>query len=474
MEMADQLGFQFRPPERRVWTVRALVSAVRSHIEREYSDCWVEGEISNLRIPDSGHLYFTLKEESAQIRVVMFRSSAKLLRFRPENGLHVTVRGRITVYEDRGELQISAEFMEPKGAGALQLAFEQLKARLQAEGLFEAARKKAIPPLPQRIGIITSPQGAALRDILNILARRHHSANVLIYPAQVQGDSAPGEVMAGLRHFHSEQRHQDLRGSRAVEVIIIARGGGSAEDLACFNHEGLARAVADSKIPVISAIGHETDFTIVDFVADLRAPTPSAAAELVIRSRQEIEAQAEDLYRRLEHAVRYRLLMARQELTERAQHGAFPRMMDGIHRRQQKLDEQRFRLEKAERQLMERCHRRTENVSSAVRHYDARRRLAAVRQGLAAQVANLAAVTRTRLLESRGSLDRCVASLEALSPVAILNRGYALVFDAKGRLVRDAARLEAGDELSARLARGRVRARVTASEPGEPEPGDLH
>ncbi len=393
----------------------------------------------------------------------MFRSSAKLLRFRPENGLHVTVRGRITVYEDRGELQISAEFLELKGAGALQWAFEQLKARLQAEGLFEASRKKAIPPLPERIGIITSPQGAALRDILNILARRHRSANVLIYPAQVQGDSAPGEVMAGLRHFHQESRAKS-----AVEVIIIARGGGSAEDLAAFNHEGLARAVADSKIPVISAIGHETDFTIVDFVADLRAPTPSAAAELVIRSREEIEAQAEDLCRRLERAARYRLLMARQELTKRAQHGAFARMMDGIHRRQQKLDEQRFRLEKAERQLLERCRRRSEDVFAAVRHYDARRRLAAVLQRLEAEVAKLAAITHTRLLESRGALDRQTASLEALSPVAILNRGYALVFDAKGRLVKDAARLKAGDELSARLARGRVRARVTATERSEP------
>jgi exodeoxyribonuclease VII large subunit len=479
MEMSDQLGFQFRPPERRIWTVRALVSAVRSHIEREYSDCWVEGEISNLRIPDSGHLYFTLKEETAQIRVVMFRSSARLLRFRPENGLHVTVRGRITVYEDRGELQISAEFMEPKGAGALQLAFEQLKARLQAEGLFEASRKKPIPPLPQKIGIITSLQGAALRDILNILARRHRSANVLIYPAQVQGDSAPGEVMAGLRYFHQELRHQELRHQAlrrggAVEVIIIARGGGSAEDLAGFNHEGLARAVADSKIPVISAIGHETDFTIIDFVADLRAPTPSAAAELVIRSREDIEAQAEDLYRRLERGLRYRLLMARQELTERAQHGAFARMMDGIHRRQQKLDEQRFRLEKAERQLLERCHRRCENVSATVRHYDARRRLAAIRQQLRAQVANLAAITHTRLLEIRGVLDRQTASLEALSPLAILNRGYALVFDAKGRLVKDASRFKPGDELSARLARGRVRARVTATERSEPDPDELH
>jgi exodeoxyribonuclease VII large subunit len=426
MEMSDQLGFQFRVPERRVWTVRALVLAVRSLVERQYSDCWVEGEISNLRIPDSGHLYFTLKEESAQIRVVMFRSSAKLLRFRPENGLHVTVRGRITVYEDRGELQISAEFMEPQGAGALQLAFEQLKARLQAEGLFEASRKKAIPSLPQKIGIITSPQGAALRDILNILARRHHSANVLIYPAQVQGDAAAGEVIAGLRYFHDRTRP-----SNRVEVIIIARGGGSAEDLAAFNHEGLARAVAEAKIPVISAIGHETDFTIVDFVADLRASTPSAAAELVIRSRQEIEAQTEELNRRLERAVRYRLLIARQELTELAQHGAFASLMDGIHRGQQKLDEKRFRLEKA-------------------------------------QMASLAAVTRARLLAGRAALDRRTASLEALSPLAILNRGYALVFDGNGQLVSDAARLVAGDEISARLARGQVRARVTGSESGEP------
>ena len=491
--MSDQLGFQFRPPERRIWTVRALVSAVRSHIEREYSDCWVEGEISNLRIPDSGHLYFTLKEEAAQIRVVMFRSSARLLRFRPENGLHVTVRGRITVYEDRGELQISAEFMEPQGAGALQLAFEQLKARLQAEGLFDASRKKPIPPLPQKIGIITSPQGAALRDILNILARRHHSANVLIYPAQVQGDSAPAEIIAGLRYFHQElqnlngelktkelknkelrhkaSRRQDSHRSHAVEVIIIARGGGSAEDLACFNHEGLARAVADSQIPVISAIGHETDFTIVDFVADLRAPTPSAAAELVIRSRQEIEAQTGDLYRRLERALRYRLLMARQELAELSQHRAFARLMDAIHRRQQKFDEQRFRLEKAQRQILDRYYRRSEQATAAVRHYDARRRLASVRQQLEARITTLAVAMRTRLLEIRGALDRQNASLEALSPLAILNRGYALVFDAQGELVKDAARLQPGNELSARLARGRVRARVTATEPGQSESG---
>jgi exodeoxyribonuclease VII large subunit len=455
MDAGDQLGFQFRRPERRLWTVRALVSALRTHVEGEYSDCWVGGEISNLRIPDSGHLYFTLKDESAQMRVVMFRSSARLLRFGPENGLHVTVHGRITVYEERGELQISAEFMEPQGAGALQLAFEQLKARLQAEGLFEAARKKSIPPMPRRIGVITSPQGAALKDILNILARRHHSASVLIYAAQVQGDAAAHEITAGVRHFNH---------SRAVEVIIIARGGGSVEDLAAFNHEGLARAVAESAIPVISAIGHETDFTIVDFVADLRAPTPSAAAELVIRSRQEIEAQAEEFDRRLERAVRYRLLRARQDLTPLAQHGAFARMMDGINRRQQKLDDQRFRLERGERQIVERWRRRWEVASAAVRHYDARRRLAAVRQRLDAQASSLAAAARARLLENRAVLDRRIASLEALSPVAILNRGYALVFDANDRLVQDAAQLRAGDEVSARLARGRIRARVTGTE----------
>ena len=458
MEMSDQLGFQFQAPQRRVWTVRALVSAVRSHVEREYSDCWVEGEISNLRIPESGHLYFTLKEESAQIRAVMFRSAARLLRFRPENGLHVTVRGRVTVYEERGELQISAEFMEPQGAGALQVAFEQLKARLQAEGLFEASRKKAIPSLPGRIGIITSPQGAALRDILNILARRHHSANVLIYPAQVQGDAAAGEVIAGLRHCNR---------SRDVDVIIIARGGGSAEDLAAFNDEGLARAVAASEIPVISAIGHETDFTIIDFVADLRAPTPSAAAELVIRSRQEIEVQAEELNRRLERAVRYRLLMARQELTLLGQHGAFARIMDGINRRQQKLDDQRFRLEKAQRQIVERWRRRWETASAAVRHYDARRQLAAVKQRLEADLAGLTAAARAQLRERRAALERRAASLEALSPVAILNRGYALVFDANGDLVKDAVRLKSGQKISARLARGRVRAQVTGTEPDQ-------
>src|ERR1700730_3779277 len=273
MSLSDQLGFRFQPPERRVWTVRALVAAVRSHVEREYSDAWVEGEISNFRAQSSGHLYFTLKDGNAQIKVEMFSSKARLLRFRPADGMQVVVRGRVTVYEDRGELQIAAEYVEPKGAGGLQVAFEQLKAKLEAEGLFAAERKKAIPTLPARIGIVTSPQAAALRDILNILQRRHHSVSVVIYPAQVQGDAAAAEVASGVRYFN-EVRNDESRG---VEVIIVGRGGGSAEDLAAFNDEGLARAVAASEIPVISAVGHETDFTIVDFVADLRGAAASGA-----------------------------------------------------------------------------------------------------------------------------------------------------------------------------------------------------
>jgi len=452
MGSLDQLGFTFKPPERRIWTVRDLVAAVRTHIEREYNDAWVEGEISNFRAHDSGHLYFTLKDQNSQLSAVMFRSQARLLRFRPENGMVVVVRGRVTIYEERGQLQISAEYIEPKGAGALQIAFEQLKAKLEAEGLFDGARKKAIPTLPQRIGVVTSPQAAALRDILNILQRRHHSANVLIFPAQVQGEAAAAEVGSGIRYFNR---------ARSVDVIIVARGGGSAEDLASFNSEALARIVADSEIPVISAVGHETDFTIIDFVADLRAPTPSAAAELVIRSRQEIEELAQSLHERLRKAMRYRLLMARQNLTELAQHGAFARMMDLIHRRQQRLDDLFHRLARAERNSLETARRRCETLTAAVRHYDVRRILTGTGKELGSRTAALSAAMRTVLLQRRSRLEQLAGQLEALSPIAILGRGYALVFDSAGNLLKDVARLQAGDEVSARLARGSFKAEVT-------------
>jgi exodeoxyribonuclease VII large subunit len=447
---SDQLGFTF-PAQRRVWTVRDLVAAVRTHIERSYADVWVEGEISNFRAHDSGHLYFTLKDQNAQLRVVIFRSSARLLRFRPDNGMQIVARGRVTIYEDRGELQISAEYLEPKGAGALQIAFEQLKAKLEAEGLFEASRKKPIPALPAKIGIVTSPQAAALRDILNILQRRHRGVQVLIFPAQVQGEVAASEVSAGVRYFSR---------ARSVEVIIVARGGGSAEDLAVFNHEGLARTIAASEVPVISAVGHETDFTIADFVADLRAPTPSAAAELVIRSRQEVEEQCEVLHRRLTKGIRYRLILARQELTELSRHGAFVRIMDLFRRRQQRVDDLTNRMARAQRAVMDARSRRCEALTAAVRHYDVRRVLNGMRKDLAAQMSSLTGVMRNFLLERRVKIDRVDTALQALSPVAILERGYALVFDDAGKLLKDAAAVKTGNEISARLAKGTLKAVV--------------
>ncbi len=452
----DQLGLLFQPARQRVWKVCDLVSAVRTHLEREYSDLWVEGEISNYRPSDSGHLYFTLKDDSSQARVVMFRSQAKLLRFRPQNGMQVIARGRVTIYDARGELQISAEYLEPKGAGALQIAFEQLKARLEAEGLFETARKKPIPSLPRRIGLVTSPRGAAIRDILNILRRRHQNAHVLIYPAQVQGEAAASEVTAAVRYFNR---------SRNVEVIIVARGGGSVEDLAAFNNEGLARAVATSDIPVISAIGHETDFTIIDFVADLRAPTPSAAAELVIRSQQEIEEHEENLRRRLARALRYQLLMRRQALTELAQHGAFARITDVISRRQQKVDDLSYRLLTAQRELLGKDRRRLELATAAVRHHDLRRLLLAIRRELHAGTAALAAAVRNRLLHNRSRLESSEGRLQSLSPLNILERGYALVFDPQGKLVKDSSQVKPGEEISARLARGELSATVKKIQP---------
>jgi exodeoxyribonuclease VII large subunit len=454
----DQLGFGFTAPSRRIWTVKDIVSAVRTHVEREYSDTWVEGEISNFRAHDSGHLYFTLKDENSQLNAVMFRSQARLLRFRPDNGMQVVVRGRITIYEDRGQLQISAEYIEPKGAGALQIAFEQLKAKLQAEGLFDSARKKQIPMLPRRIGVVTSPQAAALRDILNILQRRHRTANILIFPAQVQGESAAAEVSAGLRYFNR---------SGGVDVVIVARGGGSAEDLAAFNDEALARIVAGSEVPVISAVGHETDFTIIDFVADLRAPTPSAAAEMVIQSRQELDEQLEGLHRRLEKSIRYRLLVARQNLVEMSRHGAFAQMMDLIRRRQQRLDDLLYRAAHAQRDMLQRQRRTFEALSAAVRHYDLRRVLTGIHKELGSHVSAMSSAIRNFLLTKRLRVDHLVAQLEALSPLAILDRGYALVFDADGKLLKDSNRVQKGDEITARLAKGTVAATVNAKNSGK-------
>jgi len=456
MSESDQLGFSFQPPQRRVWTVRDLVGAIRTRVEREYTDVWVMGEISNFRPADSGHLYFTLKEGGAQIRVVMFRSQARLLRFRPDNGLQIVARGRVTVYEDRGELQILAEFLEPKGAGALQIAFEQLKAKLAAEGLFEQSRKKPLPSLPRRIGIVTSPRGAAVHDFINIIRRRHQSVNILIYPAQVQGDVAASEVSAGIKYFNH---------AKNVDVIVVARGGGSIEDLAAFNDEGLARTVAASLLPVISAVGHETDFTICDFVSDLRAPTPSAAAELVVRTEQELGNRLDNLRQRLARAVKYELLTARQSLIELTRHRAFDRTTDLIHRQQQRVDELSFRLAAAMRGSLQRYRQRLDAAATSIRYHDVRRTLADSHRVLDAQVASLVAATRNLLVSRRHPLEQLTGQLNALSPVAILERGYALLFDAAGNLLKDASQVSAGDRITARLSKGRIRATVSETLP---------
>jgi len=478
---SEQLGLVFGAPQRKVYGVRELVTSLRTHVERSFADIFVEGEISNYRPADSGHLYFTLKDGSAQLRVVMWRGQARLLRFRPENGLAVIARGRVTIYEDRGDLQLQAEMLEPKGAGALQLAFEQLKAKLAAEGLFDATRKRPIPTLPRRIGVITSSRGAALQDILNILRRRHESVSVLIYDARVQGETAAAEVTEGVAYFNH---------THDVDVIVIARGGGSFEDLFAFNDERLARAVAASGISVISAVGHETDFTICDFVADLRAPTPSAAAELVIQSKHELANKLSTLHDCLRKAIDVKLLRAHNALARLAQHPALVRMPDAVGRRQQRVDDLIFRMAQAQRQNLAVLRRRHESIDARLRHQDMRVRLAEIRRQLErhrvallthtahllsgkshelAQLTNsLTRVTHTLLLLRRSRWELLHGNLAALSPKAILSRGYALVFDAAGNLVKDASRLNPSDTVRAQLGRGEFTAEVKQV---RPEPG---
>ncbi len=454
MSLGDQLDFTVQPA-RRIFGVRDLVAAIRTQLEREYTDVWVEGEISNYRPAESGHLYFTLKDDASQIRVVMWRTQARLLRFKPENGMQVIARGRVTVYDQRGELQLSAEYLEPKGAGALQIAFEQLKAKLAAEGLFDRDRKKAIPRLPRRIGIVTSPRGAALHDMLNVLRRRHESVGVLIFPAQVQGDAASVEVGTGIKYFNK---------AKNVDVIVVARGGGSLEDLAAFNDEALARVIAGSEIPVISAVGHETDFTIADFVADLRAPTPSAAAELVIESKRMLEEQVETLRRRLARASRYQLQQLKMRLMQLAQHGAFVRMREAIRRREQRVDDLVYRLAQAERKMIQARMRRLDVASTRLRHLDLRLRLNYFHKQLDTHTAAIQVTMHNGLARRRARLDHLAAQLQALSPTNILERGYALVFDAEGNLVKDALQVKAGSDITAQVAKGKITATVKKAE----------
>ena len=457
---APQLDLSFEEPRhaRRIWPVRELVGQVRELVEQEWGDVWVEGEISNFRPAPSGHVYFTLKDADAQLPVVLFRRQAMLLRFRPEDGLHVLVRGRVSVYEQRGQMQLVAETMEPVGAGSLQLAFEQLKARLKAEGLFDAERKRPLPAFPRTVGIVTSPTGAVIRDFLNIVGRRDSGLNILIYPVSVQGDSAPEEIEAALA---------ELNASCMVDVIVIARGGGSLEDLAAFNSERVARAIASSGLPVVSAVGHETDFTIADFVADLRAPTPSAAAELITEAQHRIAEHLAEQEHRLERAARFQLLQARQRLTRLPVSRTEGRIQALLHRLEQRLDDLSLRQEGAVSGQLRGYQHYVADLAAAVLRHDPRQGLAQARERLAACRTRLDRSLERLLHNSAANVRALNARLQSLSPLAVLDRGYALVLDATGGLVRSTTQISSGDQVTTRLSDGAFTSRVEATAPNK-------
>jgi len=461
LDVTPQLDLRFDEPRpaRHIWPVHELVSQVRELVEQEFGDVWVEGEISNFRPAPSGHVYFTLKDAEAQLPIVFFRRNVMLLRFRPEDGLHVLVRGRLSVYEQRGQMQLVAETMEPVGTGSLQLAFEQLKEKLKAEGLFDAARKRPLPLFPRTVGIITSPTGAVIRDFLNIVGRRHSGLNVLLCPASVQGDSAPAEIESAL---------SELNSGGLVDLIVLARGGGSLEDLAAFNSERVARAIVASHLPVVSAIGHETDFTIADFAADLRAPTPSAAAELVTEAQFKIAEVLAALSHRLERAAGYRLLQARNGFAGVEISRAESRISALLHRLAQRLDEAVLCLDTAMTAHLRARRNRVTELAEAILHRDPRPRLAHAREHLADFRARLQRSTERLLESSAAKLGALDARLQSLSPLAVLDRGYALVLSSEGALIRSTVQLTPGDPVTTRLADGSFISRVESTAPHAP------
>lgn len=456
----SQLGFSFEvaqsPPQRRIWKVSELVAKLRADIEREFFDLWVEGEICDLRPAASGHIYFTLKDDEGQLTAVLFRRQASLLRFRPENGLHILLRGRLSLYEQRGQVQIVAEHLEPMGAGSLQLAFEQVKRKLQREGLFDAERKKPLPAFPRCVGIVTSPSGAVIRDIITVVSRRHAALEILLYPALVQGEAAAAEVAQGIAWFNQ---------TREVDLIVIARGGGSLEDLAPFNTELLARAIAASELPVVSAVGHETDFTIADFAADLRAPTPSAAAELITAAQHRVEEHVEALSQRLSRAARYGVMQARERLSRVSIETALARIQDGLGGRQQRVDELGFRMEAAWRALSHDRAQRLQSLATAVSRNDAAQRIRLFRERLENFSSRLLRAHTFTTQRRRATLQSMERQLAALSPLAVLNRGYALVYNESGALLKRSADARPGELLSTRLASGEIESRITKITP---------
>ncbi len=439
---------------RTVLTVAELNALVRDRIEAAFPSVWIEAEISNLRRYPSGHTYFTLKDAQAQIAAVLFRGSAAGLRFRPEDGLKVLARGRVSLYEPRGTYQVIVEAMEPAGLGALQLAFEQLKARLEAEGLFDAARKRPLPLLPRRIGIVTSPAGAAIRDILRVLRRRFANLQVVVAPARVQGDGAAAEIVQGIR---------DLQALGGIDVLIVTRGGGSLEDLWPFNEEAVARAIVASPIPVISAVGHEIDVTIADLVADLRAPTPSAAAEMVVQSKQEMLDRLSGQRARVLSAGRLAVARRRDELARLEAARAFDAVRSRLRDAMLRLDDLGATLRhRLERQLTGARHR-LEVLEQRMTPRRLAERFAARRAGVEAAARLLRSAAEGRLERARHAVAAFGERLHALSPLAVLARGYAICRLPQGvPIIKEAAAVHPGSCVEVRLHRGRLECAVTA------------
>src|SRR5258707_1189375 len=434
-------------PERRAFKVTERTAKIRDLFARNFTDIWVTGEISNCHEAQSGHIYCTLKDERSQVKCVCFKNQLRTMKFRPEDGLHVTVRGSISVYESRGEYQIYVENIEPVGLGALQLAFEQLKKRLQAEGLFAADRKKPLPLLPSRIGLITSPSGAAVRDVVRILRRRFRNVHLTVYPVRVQGDGASTEIARAVQFFNRR---------KMVDVLILARGGGSLEDLWAFNEEEVARAIAASEIPIISGVVHETDFTIADFVADVRASTPSAAAELVVQTRREFDKHIADLQETLASLVRYRLLELSRRVHELAGRRGFRRPLDLLRQQRQRADELTARLAHGLRANIRHSRRRFTAAYLRIASFDFRVKIAAFRLRLEKRAAALGLRAERLLRAKRERWQRLALQLQERGPLKVLERGYAIATDAARHLLRDAAQVAVGDTVNIQLHRGKL------------------
>ena len=442
-------------PRRTIWSVSDLTGRIRDLLAGEFTDVFVEGEVSNAHAAQSGHLYFTLKDNQAQIRCVCFRTQLARLKFRPEDGLHVTVRGSISVYEARGEYQFYVEHVEPVGLGALQLAFEQLKRRLDSEGLFDPERKKSLPVLPQCVGLITSPRGAAVRDVVHILQRRFPNQHIVLYPVRVQGEGAAAEIVQAIRYFDRKE---------IADVLILARGGGSIEDLWAFNEEAVARAIVACSIPIISGVGHETDFTIADFAADIRASTPSAAAEMVVRTRQEFDDRLGDFRDKIAQLLRYRVLQASHKLRELDLHHAARRLEDALRRRRQHTDELAAQLATALRAQVETLQRRLALALARLAAVDFRARLRAAAVRLDRRASELEVRMSRTFTAKRQMLEKLIVQVQERSPLRLLERGYAICYDAAGNVLQGADRVALGDRIRVQLARGRLGAEVKNKE----------